>query len=187
MHAMELQRALDLPSLEFVHGERWPHFMPVGARGGKRLQVRHCLGVSCSPCRIAGQCSAEWPRRVRPSLVGHILPDPVDDDLYRRRDLSPIVRSATCSDYLTWIGTQSPGCDGRGEWWPRPPAQRHGGPCRSRLTYHVGRGHRRDTRSRTATANPNTANAPTSTTTPHAIISMFPPHRPPGHFALTSF
>ena len=47
--------------------------------------------------------------------------------------------------------------------------------------------HRRDTRSRTATANPNVINAPTSTTTPHAKIPTVPPNRSQVHSALPSF
>ena len=48
---------------------------------------------------------------------------------------------------------------------------------------HCGR-HRRHTRSRTATTNPNAANAPTNTTTPHAILSTVPPHHPLVHSAV---
>ncbi len=54
VRAMKLQGAVDLSSLEFVHRKRWPHFMPVGARRWKRLQVSHgvrwlsaaCLNIS---------------------------------------------------------------------------------------------------------------------------------------------
>ena len=58
LYAVESQRALDLRSLELVHRIRGPHFMPVGARRWKRLQVRHSWGCPYSPCRIAGQGSS---------------------------------------------------------------------------------------------------------------------------------